>query len=143
MLRKRRCGSSRKCSRTWRLTQLSVAAAWARAIQAGPRYHETLETEWRTLYRFISHPSLVRPLNPMAPRRKCNVCGSQQWHKEPATGLVVCSEGHILQVCGSLSAPQHDPLGLVTPWNCNYRRIISTRHMKRMNTVRFRDASVR
>ena len=35
---------------------------------------------------------------PMAPRRKCNVCGSQQWHKEPATGLVVCSEGHVLQV---------------------------------------------
>ncbi|KAF8505783.1 hypothetical protein F5888DRAFT_1798751 [Russula emetica] len=33
----------------------------------------------------------------MAPRRKCNVCSSQQWHKEPATGLVVCSEGHVLQ----------------------------------------------
>ncbi|KAH9965921.1 hypothetical protein BC827DRAFT_1181039 [Russula dissimulans] len=33
----------------------------------------------------------------MAPRRKCNVCGSQQWRKEPATGLVVCSEGHVLQ----------------------------------------------
>ncbi|KAI0268248.1 hypothetical protein BC834DRAFT_952535 [Gloeopeniophorella convolvens] len=33
----------------------------------------------------------------MAPRRKCMVCGSQQWRKEPATGLVVCSEGHILQ----------------------------------------------
>ncbi|KAH9999887.1 hypothetical protein BJV77DRAFT_498700 [Russula vinacea] len=33
----------------------------------------------------------------MAPRRKCNVCGSQHWHKEPATGLVVCSEGHVLQ----------------------------------------------
>ncbi|KAN0126821.1 hypothetical protein V8E52_000461, partial [Russula decolorans] len=32
----------------------------------------------------------------MAPRRKCNVCSSQQWHKEPATGLVVCSEGHVL-----------------------------------------------
>ncbi|KAI0068597.1 hypothetical protein BV25DRAFT_13565 [Artomyces pyxidatus] len=33
----------------------------------------------------------------MAPRRKCTVCGSRQWHKEPATGLVICSEGHILQ----------------------------------------------
>ncbi|KAI0053573.1 hypothetical protein FA95DRAFT_1481367 [Auriscalpium vulgare] len=33
----------------------------------------------------------------MAPRRKCAVCGSRQWHKEPATGLVICSEGHILQ----------------------------------------------
>jgi len=42
---------------------------------------------------------------PMAPRRKCNVCGSQQWHKEPATGLVVCSEGHVLQVRGLASLP--------------------------------------
>ncbi|KAI9507923.1 hypothetical protein F5148DRAFT_1304849 [Russula earlei] len=33
----------------------------------------------------------------MAPRRKCNVCGSQQWKKEPATGLLVCGEGHVLQ----------------------------------------------
>ncbi|KAI0254701.1 hypothetical protein BJV78DRAFT_1273782 [Lactifluus subvellereus] len=33
----------------------------------------------------------------MAPWRKCTVCGSNQWHKEPATGLVVCSEGHVLQ----------------------------------------------
>ncbi|KAI0307155.1 hypothetical protein B0F90DRAFT_1807830 [Multifurca ochricompacta] len=33
----------------------------------------------------------------MAPRRKCTVCGSLQWHKEPATGLVVCKEGHVLQ----------------------------------------------
>src|SRR5260221_14238010 len=40
----------------------------------------------------------------MAPRRKCNVCGSQQWHKEPATGLVVCSEGHVLQVWGCFLA---------------------------------------
>jgi len=42
---------------------------------------------------------------PMAPRRKCNVCGSQQWHKEPATGLVVCSEGHVLQVRGLVPFP--------------------------------------
>ncbi|THH19848.1 hypothetical protein EW146_g1408 [Bondarzewia mesenterica] len=33
----------------------------------------------------------------MAPRRRCPVCGSKQWHKEPASGLVICSEGHILQ----------------------------------------------
>ncbi|TRM67736.1 hypothetical protein BD626DRAFT_479667 [Schizophyllum amplum] len=30
-------------------------------------------------------------------RRKCPVCGSKQWHKEPSSGLVACSEGHILQ----------------------------------------------
>ncbi|EIM88109.1 uncharacterized protein STEHIDRAFT_95050 [Stereum hirsutum FP-91666 SS1] len=29
--------------------------------------------------------------------RKCTVCGSKQWHKEPSSGLVICSEGHILQ----------------------------------------------
>lgn len=34
----------------------------------------------------------------MAPRRKCPVCGSKQWHKEPSSGLVTCSEGHVLQV---------------------------------------------
>lgn len=33
----------------------------------------------------------------MAPRRKCTVCGSNQWHREPASGLVVCSEGHVLR----------------------------------------------
>ncbi|KAI0318706.1 hypothetical protein OF83DRAFT_1056361 [Amylostereum chailletii] len=33
----------------------------------------------------------------MAPRPKCPVCGSRQWHKEPASGLLICSEGHILQ----------------------------------------------
>lgn len=33
----------------------------------------------------------------MAPRRRCTVCGSHQWHREPATGLVVCSEGHVLR----------------------------------------------
>jgi len=30
-------------------------------------------------------------------KRKCQVCGSQRWHKEPRTGLVTCSEGHVLQ----------------------------------------------
>jgi hypothetical protein len=100
-----------------------VAAAWARAIQARrPARHGTLETDC-TLYPlsvcFISHPSLVRSLSQMAPRRKCNVCGSQQWHKEPATGIVVCSEGHVLQVCASSSGTLRNPLGPVTPWICD------------------------
>ncbi|KAH6914843.1 hypothetical protein BKA70DRAFT_1257190 [Coprinopsis sp. MPI-PUGE-AT-0042] len=33
----------------------------------------------------------------MAPRRRCPTCGSRQWHKEPSSGLIACSEGHILQ----------------------------------------------
>ncbi|KAH7921820.1 hypothetical protein BV22DRAFT_1106975 [Leucogyrophana mollusca] len=33
----------------------------------------------------------------MAPRRKCPVCGSKQWHKDVSSGLVACSEGHVLQ----------------------------------------------
>lgn len=33
----------------------------------------------------------------MAPRRKCPTCGSKKWHKEPSSGLVACSEGHLLQ----------------------------------------------
>ncbi|KAH9943461.1 uncharacterized protein BXZ73DRAFT_40601 [Epithele typhae] len=33
----------------------------------------------------------------MAPRRECLVCGSRQWHKEPQSGVVTCSEGHVLQ----------------------------------------------
>ncbi|KAJ7094679.1 hypothetical protein B0H15DRAFT_775984 [Mycena belliarum] len=33
----------------------------------------------------------------MAPRRRCPVCRSKQWHKEPSSGLIACSEGHILQ----------------------------------------------
>ncbi|KAF5321093.1 hypothetical protein D9619_000779 [Psilocybe cf. subviscida] len=33
----------------------------------------------------------------MPPRRRCATCGSRQWHKEPSSGLVACSEGHILQ----------------------------------------------
>jgi RNA polymerase I-specific transcription initiation factor RRN7 len=36
----------------------------------------------------------------MAPRRKCPVCGSKQWHKDSSSGLVACSEGHVIQVCG-------------------------------------------
>ncbi|KAJ7068357.1 hypothetical protein C8F01DRAFT_1117873 [Mycena amicta] len=30
-------------------------------------------------------------------RRRCPVCRSKQWHKEPSSGLIACSEGHILQ----------------------------------------------
>ncbi|KAJ7228580.1 hypothetical protein GGX14DRAFT_509131 [Mycena pura] len=33
----------------------------------------------------------------MAPRKRCPVCRSKQWHKEPSSGLISCSEGHILQ----------------------------------------------
>ncbi|KAF9076732.1 hypothetical protein BDP27DRAFT_1283456 [Rhodocollybia butyracea] len=33
----------------------------------------------------------------MVSRRRCPVCGSKQWHKEPSSGLIACSEGHILQ----------------------------------------------
>ncbi|KAM5540486.1 hypothetical protein V8D89_005944 [Ganoderma adspersum] len=33
----------------------------------------------------------------MAPRKRCPVCGSKQWHKEPSSGLITCSEGHVLQ----------------------------------------------
>ncbi|KAG2156140.1 hypothetical protein DEU56DRAFT_765734 [Suillus clintonianus] len=33
----------------------------------------------------------------MAPRRKCAVCGSKQWHKDSSSGLVACSEGHVIQ----------------------------------------------
>ncbi|KAJ6515804.1 hypothetical protein C8R45DRAFT_888912 [Mycena sanguinolenta] len=33
----------------------------------------------------------------MAPRKRCPVCRSRQWHKEPSSGLIACSEGHILQ----------------------------------------------
>ncbi|KAG6866442.1 hypothetical protein C0991_003960 [Blastosporella zonata] len=33
----------------------------------------------------------------MAPRRRCPTCGSRQWHKEPSSGLIACSEGHVLQ----------------------------------------------
>ncbi|KDQ64561.1 hypothetical protein JAAARDRAFT_52507 [Jaapia argillacea MUCL 33604] len=30
-------------------------------------------------------------------RRRCPVCGSKKWHKEPSSGLIICSEGHVLQ----------------------------------------------
>ena len=40
---------------------------------------------------------LIHLLKTMAPRRRCPTCGSKQWHKEPSSGLIACSEGHILQ----------------------------------------------
>jgi hypothetical protein len=97
--------SGRNGSRIWRQLFKLVAAAWA--IQAGPRITRLLNLDWAyasSLIRLSSGHYL------MAPRRKCNVCGSQQWHKEPATGLVVCSEGHVLQVC-ALSGTQ--PTGTI------------------------------
>ncbi|KAF8621574.1 hypothetical protein AX15_007600 [Amanita polypyramis BW_CC] len=30
-------------------------------------------------------------------KRRCPTCGSKQWHKEPSSGMVACSEGHVLQ----------------------------------------------
>ncbi|KIY74023.1 hypothetical protein CYLTODRAFT_416300 [Cylindrobasidium torrendii FP15055 ss-10] len=33
----------------------------------------------------------------MAPRQRCPICRSKQWHKEPTSGLIACSEGHIMQ----------------------------------------------
>ena len=31
-------------------------------------------------------------------RQRCPVCRSKRWHRDRATGLVVCEEGHVLQV---------------------------------------------
>ncbi|KAI9467023.1 hypothetical protein BJY52DRAFT_39445 [Lactarius psammicola] len=45
----------------------------------------------------------------MAPRRKCTVCGSHQWHREPATGLVVCGEGHVLRNYLNETLEAHEP----------------------------------
>ena len=72
----------------------------------------------------------------MAPRRKCTVCGSHQWHKEPATGLVVCSEGHVLQVCTPSFRYRETPL-IVRP------RIISMKRSRRKNSVRINYANAR
>ncbi|KAI6047398.1 hypothetical protein EDC04DRAFT_2864473 [Pisolithus marmoratus] len=33
----------------------------------------------------------------MAPRKKCPICGCRKWRKDSATGMVTCSEGHVLQ----------------------------------------------
>ncbi|KAK2466277.1 hypothetical protein APHAL10511_001919 [Amanita phalloides] len=33
----------------------------------------------------------------MPSKRRCPTCGSKQWHKEPSSGIIACSEGHVLQ----------------------------------------------
>ncbi|PCH41046.1 hypothetical protein WOLCODRAFT_118149 [Wolfiporia cocos MD-104 SS10] len=33
----------------------------------------------------------------MAPKRRCPVCGSRRWRKSATSGLITCSEGHVLQ----------------------------------------------
>ncbi|KAI6163014.1 hypothetical protein EDD17DRAFT_1813860, partial [Pisolithus thermaeus] len=33
----------------------------------------------------------------MAPRRKCPICGCRRWRKDSASGMVTCTEGHVLQ----------------------------------------------
>ncbi|KAG5639283.1 hypothetical protein H0H81_004944 [Sphagnurus paluster] len=43
----------------------------------------------------------------MAPRRRCPTCGSRQWHKEPSSGLIACSEGHVLQDVGADKGSQN------------------------------------
>jgi hypothetical protein len=34
----------------------------------------------------------------MGPRPRCPICLSRRWRKDPASGLVVCSEGHVFEV---------------------------------------------
>ncbi|KAL0949478.1 hypothetical protein HGRIS_009531 [Hohenbuehelia grisea] len=45
----------------------------------------------------------------MAPRPRCPVCRSRQWHKEPASGLIACSEGHVLQNYRNEAADADEP----------------------------------
>ncbi|KAG7449110.1 uncharacterized protein BT62DRAFT_888159 [Guyanagaster necrorhizus] len=47
----------------------------------------------------------------MAPRRRCPVCQSRQWHKEPSSGLIACSEGHILQNYRNETTTEAEDLG--------------------------------
>ncbi|KZS97967.1 hypothetical protein SISNIDRAFT_405751 [Sistotremastrum niveocremeum HHB9708] len=30
-------------------------------------------------------------------RKRCPICASKKWHKEPQSGLIICSEGHVLE----------------------------------------------
>ena len=63
-----------------------------------PALDHSLRRRWCNLeVQVLSR--ILRNRTKMAPRRKCPVCGSRQWHKEPSSGLVTCSEGHVLQVC--------------------------------------------
>ncbi|KAK0206431.1 hypothetical protein DFS33DRAFT_1381535 [Desarmillaria ectypa] len=47
----------------------------------------------------------------MAPRRRCPVCQSRQWHKEPSSGLIACREGHILQNYRNETTTEAEDLG--------------------------------
>ncbi|TFK75826.1 hypothetical protein BDN72DRAFT_954379 [Pluteus cervinus] len=62
----------------------------------------------------------------MAPRRRCPTCGSRQWHKEPSSGLIACSEGHILQNYRN-EAKEADELG---PHAVKKRTLKSGRQIK-------------
>ena len=35
----------------------------------------------------------------MTPRPRCPICLSKRWRKDPTSGLIVCSEGHVFEVC--------------------------------------------
>ncbi|KAJ6628704.1 hypothetical protein B0H10DRAFT_1988902 [Mycena sp. CBHHK59/15] len=62
----------------------------------------------------------------MAPRKRCPVCRSKQWHKEPSSGLIACSEGHILQNYRN-EANELDEVG---PHAVKKRTLKSTRQKK-------------
>lgn len=34
----------------------------------------------------------------MGPRPRCPICLSRRWRKDPTSGLIVCSEGHVFEV---------------------------------------------
>ena len=34
----------------------------------------------------------------MRPRPRCPICVSKRWRKDPTSGLIVCSEGHVFEV---------------------------------------------
>ena len=47
---------------------------------------------------FSSPNAHINPVRSMARRRRCPVCKSRQWRKEPSSGVITCSEGHVLMV---------------------------------------------
>ncbi|KAG5724960.1 hypothetical protein E4T56_gene12493 [Termitomyces sp. T112] len=51
----------------------------------------------------------------MARRQRCPTCGSRQWHKEPSSGLIACSEGHVLQNYRN-EATETEDMGHHTLW---------------------------
>jgi hypothetical protein len=46
----------------------------------------------------------------MARRPRCQVCRSKRWHRDAASGMVVCEEGHFLQARPSC-----------TVWECSLK----------------------